>query len=201
MWCRGATMDSPSGIPPCHFVTFPLSGGTFSLSPLTGEMSAAPTEGFIQNEVPPHTPLSLRDIPPFRGNSFFVSPNRGDVGCADRGVHAERSAAAHHLSLRDIPRVVEKSVNSVSAFGAKSSVHSLSPPLPIEPANAGLRQGPQLGELLAYTRKSLPCKGRCRWRRQRGSCRTKCRRTPPCHFVTFPLSGGTFGTHLQKSPQ
>ena len=55
--------------------------------------------------------------------------------------------------------VVEKSVNSVSAFGAKSSVHSLSPPLPIEPANAGLRRGPQLGELLAYTRKSLPCKG------------------------------------------
>ena len=73
------------------------------------------------------------------------------------------------LSLRDIPRVVEKSVNSVSAFGAKSSVHSLSPPLPIEPANAGLRRGPQLGELLAYTRKSLPCKGRCRLRRQRGS--------------------------------
>ncbi len=70
----------------------------------------------MQNEVPPHTPLSLRDI----------------------------------------PRVVEKSVNSVSAFGAKSSVHSLSPPLPIEPANAGLRRGPQLGELLAYTRKSLP---------------------------------------------
>ena len=52
------------------------------------------------------------------------------------------------LSLRDIPRVVKKSVNSVSAFGAKSSVHSLSPPLPIEPANAGLRRGPQLGELL-----------------------------------------------------
>ena len=90
------------------------------------------------------------------------------------------------LSLRDIPRVVEKSVNSVSAFGAKSSVHSLSPPLPIEPANAGLRRGPQLGELLAYTRKSLPCKGRCRLRRQRGSCRTKCRRTPPLSLRDIP---------------
>ena len=36
------------------------------------------------------TPLSLRDIPPFRGNkwgAFFGSPVRGDVGCADRGVN------------------------------------------------------------------------------------------------------------------
>ena len=58
------------------------------------------------------------------------------------------------LSLRDIPRVVEKSVNSVSAFGAKSSVHSLlpegnplgglllSPPNPIaQPSAALLRYG------------------------------------------------------------
>mgnify|MGYP004549707767 CR=1 FL=1 len=112
------------------------------------------------------TPLSLRDIPPFRGNFFFVSPNRGDVGCADRGVHAERSAAAHHLSLRDIPRVVEKSVNSVSAFGAKSSVHFLlpegnplgglflSPPNPIaQPSAALLRYGcgiPLAGTLLGF---------------------------------------------------
>ena len=42
-------------------------------------------------------------------------------------------------------RVVAKSVNFVSAFGAKSSVHSLSPPFPSEPACAGLRRGPLLG--------------------------------------------------------
>ena len=77
-------------------------------------MSAAPTEGFMQNEVPPRTPLSLRDI----------------------------------------PRVVEKSVNSVSAFGAKSSVHFrlpegnplggllLSPPNQVaQPSAALLRYG------------------------------------------------------------
>ena len=64
----------------------------------------------------------------------------------------------------DSSRVVEKSVNSVSAFGAKSSVHSLSPPFPTEPSRAavssfaalrmrhtpcgycaGLRRGPILG--------------------------------------------------------
>ena len=39
-------------------------------------------------------------------------------------------------------RVVAKSVNSVFAFGAKSSVHSLVPPFPTEPACAGLRRGP-----------------------------------------------------------
>ena len=48
----------------------------------------------------------------------------------------------------DSSRVVEKSVNSVSAFGAKSSVHFLAPPFPTEPACAGLRRGPQLGELM-----------------------------------------------------
>ena len=32
-----------------------------------------------------------------------------------------------------ISRVVAKSVNSVSAFGAKSSVHFLTPPFPTEP--------------------------------------------------------------------
>ena len=51
----------------------------------------------------------------------LVSPERGDVGCADRGVHAvgfqssAASAAAHRTKG---PCVVEKSVNSVSAFGA-----------------------------------------------------------------------------------
>ncbi len=43
------------------------------------------------------------------------------------------------------PRVVEKSVNSVSAYRAKTSVHFLSPPFPSEPACAGLRRGPLLG--------------------------------------------------------
>ena len=39
-------------------------------------------------------------------------------------------------------RVVEKSVNSVSAFGAKSSVHFLSPPFPSEPATLGFAGAP-----------------------------------------------------------
>ena len=46
---------------------------------------------------------------------------------------------ALHQSLR---LVVAKSVNSVFAFGAKNSVHSLVPPFPTEPACAGLRRGP-----------------------------------------------------------
>ena len=41
--------------------------------------------------------------------------------------------------------VVAKSVNSVSAFGAKSSVHFLTPPLPTKPADAGLWRGPNWG--------------------------------------------------------
>ena len=39
-------------------------------------------------------------------------------------------------------RVVEKSVNSVSAFGAKSFVHFLSPPFPTEPATLGFGGDP-----------------------------------------------------------
>ena len=61
------------------------------------------------------------------------------------------------LSLRDIPRVVEKSVNSVSAFGAKSSVHSLAPPFPTEPATLGFGGDPQLGEL--WCAKASPVRG------------------------------------------
>ena len=41
-----------------------------------------------------------------------------------------------------ISRVVEKSVNSVSAFGAKSSVHFLAPPLPTKPATLGFGGAP-----------------------------------------------------------
>ena len=38
--------------------------------------------------------------------------------------------------------VVAKSVNSVSAFGAKSSVHFLAPPLPTKPATLGFGGAP-----------------------------------------------------------
>ena len=111
------------------------------------------------------TPLSLRDIPPFRGNFRHapanVSPCKGRCRLRRQERFMQNEVPPHTpLSLRDIPRVVAKSVNSVSAFGAKGFVHFLAPPLPIEPANAGLRRGPQLGELSARTCKRLPCKGR-----------------------------------------
>ena len=51
------------------------------------------------------------------------------------------------VSKADIPRVVAKSVNSVSAFGAKNSVHFLSPPFPTEPTSLGFGGDPQLGNL------------------------------------------------------
>ena len=104
------------------------------------------------------------------------------------GEYSETPAQNPSVGAADISRVVEKSVNSVSAFGAKSSVHFLlpegnplgglllSPPnqvaqpsaallrygcgIPLAGTDVGLRRGPQLGELSAYTRKSLPCKGR-----------------------------------------
>ena len=47
----------------------------------------------MQND---ETPLSLRDISPFRGENYYIklivikiSPERGDFGFADRGVPAE----------------------------------------------------------------------------------------------------------------
>ena len=70
------------------------------------------------------------------------------------------------VTCADIPRVVEKSVNSVSAFGAKSSVHFLlpegnplgglllSPPNQVaQPSAALLRYGcgiPLAGTLLGF---------------------------------------------------
>ena len=151
-------------------------------------MSAAPTEGFMQNEVPPHTPLSLRDI----------------------------------------PRVVEKSVNSVSAFGAKSSVHFLlpegnplgglllSPPnqvaqpsaallrygcgIPLAGTDAGLRRGPPIGEQMGCAKPPLQGEvGRPKPTRRGSSGDLSARRRseilcggtlcPP----GIPLSGGTYG--------
>ena len=50
------------------------------------------------------------------------------------------------VSEADIPRVVEKSMNSVSAFGAKSSVHSLAPPFPTEPTSLGFGGNPGQGQ-------------------------------------------------------
>ena len=101
------------------------------------------------------------------------------------------------LSLRDIPRVVEKSVNSVSAFGAKSSVHFLSTPFPTEPHSAavssfaalrmrhtpcgyfvGLRRGPHWGN------KSLPCKGRWRKAPERFHCPAG---TPQLFFLLYSI--------------
>ena len=48
----------------------------------------------------------------------------------------------HPSGLSPISRVVAKSMNSVSAFVAKSSVHSLAPPFPSEPAMLGFAGAP-----------------------------------------------------------
>ena len=60
-----------------------------------------------------------------------VVPEQSDFALINR--------TALHQSLR---LVVAKSVNSVSAFGAKSSVHFLAPPLPTKPATLGFGGDP-----------------------------------------------------------
>ena len=71
---------------------------------------------------------------------------------------------ALHQSLR---LVVAKSVNSVFAFGAKSSVHFLTPPFPTEPSSAAV------SSFAALRMRHTPC-GYCaglrrgpRWGRQK----------------------------------
>ena len=46
------------------------------------------------------------------------------------------------VACGDSSRVVEKSVNFVSTFGAKSSVHSLSTPFPTESPSLGFGGAP-----------------------------------------------------------
>ena len=57
-------------------------------------------------------------------------------------VHSQSFLAIVEHHRTKASRVVEKSVNFVSAFGAKSFVHSLSPPFPTEPATLGFGGDP-----------------------------------------------------------
>ena len=57
-------------------------------------------------------------------------------------VHSQSFLAIAEFHRTKGPCVVEKSVNFVSAFGAKSSVHSLSPPFPTEPTSLGFGGDP-----------------------------------------------------------
>ena len=117
------------------------------------------------------------------GSAQYKSPLTGEMPRRGRGVRIRDELRCPCgddwnplVSKADIPRVVEKSVNSVSAFGVKSSVHFLlpegnplgglllSPPnqvaqpsaallrygcgIPLAGTCAGLRRGPRLGELM-----------------------------------------------------
>ena len=80
-------LNDPSGEPPCHFVTFPLSGGTFWAATLVsprGSPAKPSASGFAGDRRRKGVNGAFR---PKGGNGVHgLFDDAGDVGCADRGV-------------------------------------------------------------------------------------------------------------------
>ena len=111
-----------------------------------------PTEGFIVGAISNRPVQGSGSPPPGHCEELQSS----DVAIRfPSAVDWQSSTAFAGLLGTKASRVVAKSVNSVSAFGAKSSVHSLVPPFPTEPATLGFGGDPVREVVSARTPEGL----------------------------------------------